>query len=68
MAPAPATPFIFENTQTGEFNWDWVFEPTNTQGDDRSLVALDCASAHTGPQGYHYHGNMFEYVEQSRNT
>jgi len=63
MAPAPATPFIFENTQTGEFNWDWVFEPTNTQGDGIDLVALDCASAHTGPQGYHYHGNMFEYVE-----
>ena len=63
MAPAPATPFIFENTQTGEFNWDWVFEPTNTQGDGRDLVGLDCASAHTGPQGYHYHGNMFEYVE-----
>lgn len=63
MAPAPATPFIFENPNTGQFNWDWVFEPTNNQGDGRDLVALDCASAHTGPQGYHYHGNMFEYLE-----
>lgn len=60
MAPAPATPFIFENTETGEFNWDWVFEPTNNQG----IVELDCATAHTGPQGYHYHGNMFAYVEE----
>ncbi|MEM6319508.1 MAG: sulfatase-like hydrolase/transferase [Bacteroidota bacterium] len=63
LAPAPATPFIFENPQTGEYNWDWVFEPTNNQGDGRNLVALDCASGHTGPQGYHYHGNMFEYIE-----
>ena len=64
MAPAPATPFIFENPNTGEYNWDWVFEPTNNQGEGQALVALDCASAHTGPQGYHYHGNMFEYVEK----
>lgn len=64
MAPAPATPFIFENPNTGEYNWDWVFEPTNTQGPNNGQVQLDCASAHTGPQGYHYHGNMFEYVEQ----
>ena len=63
MAPSPATPFIFENTATGEFNWDWVFEANNNQGDGRSLVSLDCASAHSGDQGYHYHGNMFEYVE-----
>lgn len=63
FAPAPATPFIFENPNTGEFNWDWVFEPTNNQGSGQGRVALDCASAHTGPQGYHYHGNMFEYVE-----
>ncbi|MEM9936509.1 MAG: YHYH protein, partial [Bacteroidota bacterium] len=63
MAPAPAQPFIFENPNTGEFNWDWVFEPTNNQGDGRNKVGLDCASAHTGGQGYHYHGNMFEYVE-----
>jgi len=63
FAPAPATPFIFENTQTGEYNWDWVFEPTNVQGQGMGLVGLDCSSAHVGPQGYHYHGNMFEYVE-----
>ncbi len=63
IAPAPATPFIFENPNTGEYNWDWVFEPTNNQGSGMDKVGLDCASAHTGPQGYHYHGNMFEYVE-----
>jgi len=63
MAPAPAQPFIFENPNTGQFNWDWVFEPTNNQGEGRGLVSLDCASAHTGPQGYHYHGDMYEYVE-----
>ncbi len=63
MAPSPATPFIFTNTTTGEFNWDWVFEANNNQGDGRNLVSLDCSSAHSGSQGYHYHGNMFEYVE-----
>ncbi len=63
FAPAPATPFIFENQNTGEFNWDWVFEPTNNQSPGNGFVTLDCASAHTGPQGYHYHGEMFEYLE-----
>lgn len=63
FAPAPAAPFIFENPNTGEFNWDWVFEPTNNQGQGSDLVGLDCASAHTGGQGYHYHGNMFSFVE-----
>lgn len=67
IAPAPATPFIFENTNNGQYNWDWVMEPTNTQGSGTTpggpWVQLDCSSAHTGPQGYHYHGNMFEYVE-----
>ena len=63
FAPAPAAPFIFENQNTGEFNWDWVLEPTNNQGSGPDVVGLDCASAHTGGQGYHYHGNMFSYVE-----
>lgn len=63
FAPAPAAPFIFEDQNTGEFNWDWVFEPTNNQGSGPEVVGLDCASAHTGGQGYHYHGNMFSYVE-----
>ena len=66
FAPAPAEPFIFENTQTGEYNWDWVFEATNNQGSEMGRVFLDCASAHVGPQGYHYHGNMFEYIETIR--
>lgn len=63
FAPAPAAPFIFENQNTGAFNWDWVLEPTNNQGSGPDVVGLDCASAHTGGQGYHYHGNMFSYVE-----
>ena len=65
MMPAPATPFIFEDVNTGEYNWDWVFEPTTNIGDGRDFVALDCASAHVNPNsGYHYHGNMYEYVEE----
>ncbi len=63
FAPAPAAPFIYENPNTGEYNWDWVFEPTNNQGSGPTVVGLDCASAHTGGQGYHYHGNMFSYVD-----
>lgn len=63
FAPAPAAPFIFEDQNTGQFNWDWVLEPTNNQGAGPNVVGLDCASAHTGGQGYHYHGNMFSYVE-----
>ncbi len=64
MMPAPATPFIFEDLNTGEYNWDWVFEPTTNVGDGAGLVGLDCSSAHVNPNsGYHYHGNMFEYVE-----
>ena len=65
MMPAPATPFIFEDVNTGQYNWDWVFEPTTNIGDGRGFVALDCASAHVNPNsGYHYHGNMFEYAEE----
>lgn len=63
LVPVPAQPFIFENPNTGQYNWDWVFEPTNNQGEGSAFVSLDCASAHTGPQGYHYHGNMYEYME-----
>ncbi len=63
FAPAPAAPFIFTNTNTGEFNFDWIFEPTNNSGVGQQWVGLDCAAAHTGPQGYHYHGNMIEYLE-----
>lgn len=63
IMPAPALPFVFENPNTGEYNWDWVFEPTNNQGPNQGQVRLDCASAHINGQGYHYHGNMFEYVE-----
>jgi hypothetical protein len=66
MMPAPATPFIFVD-ENNEYNWDWVFEPTTNIGDGRDLVALDFASAHVNPNsGYHYHGNMFEYVDELR--
>lgn len=63
--PAPAEPFIFENTTTGEFNWDWVFEPTN----NRTAVGLDCNTSHlqpdmsTGTGLIHYHGDMMDYAE-----
>lgn len=58
--PAPATPFIFENEQ-GEYNWDWVFEPSN----NRDVVKLDCASGHVQPDGtYHYHVRMIEYANE----
>lgn len=63
LSPAPGTPFIYVDKTTGEFNWDWVFEPTTNQGDDPDQVRLDCATAHTSGAGYHYHGEMFEYLE-----
>ncbi|MTB52534.1 sulfatase-like hydrolase/transferase [Lewinella sp. W8] len=63
LMPAPGLPFVFENPNTGEYNWDWVFEASNNQGDGMGRVGLDCASAHANNQGYHYHGNMFEYLE-----
>ncbi len=64
LAPSPAEPFIFEDVNTGEYNWFWVFEPTNVQGNGMGFVKLDCSSGHAGNQGYHYHGNMFQYVEE----
>lgn len=63
FAPAPATPFIFENTNTGEYNWDWVFEASMNKGPENNQVKLDCANAHSGDQGYHYHGNMYAFAE-----
>ncbi len=64
FAPGPALPFVYSNPNTGEFNWDWVFEPTNNQGAGQDKVSLDCASAHTSTaHGYHYHGEMFSYLE-----
>ena len=61
LDPAPAEPFIFENTSTGEYNWDWVMEPNNNMND----VGLDCAIAHVQPDGlYHYHGDLGVYAEQ----
>ncbi len=66
LSPAPGTPFIYVNKNTGEFNWDWVYEPTNNQGDGMDQVRLDCATAHTNQSGYHYHGEMFEHLETDR--
>ncbi len=66
FSPAPGTPFIYVNKITGEFNWDWVFEPTNNQGDGMDQVRLDCATAHTNASGYHYHGEMVEYLENEQ--
>ena len=62
--PAPAEPFIFENPNTGEYNWDWVFEPNN----NRTAVGLDCNTAHLQPTDdntkglIHYHGDMVVYA------
>ncbi|WP_421878606.1 YHYH protein [Marinoscillum sp.] len=59
--PAPAEPFIFEDVNTGEYNWDWVMEPNNNM----DAVGLDCAVAHVQPDGlYHYHGDMAIYAEE----
>ncbi len=61
LDPAPAQPFIFENTETGEFNFDWVFEPNWNM----EAVGLDCAIAHVQPDGtYHYHGDPAIYADQ----
>ena len=63
--PAPGEPFIFEDANTGEFNWDWVFEPNNNKTD----VGLDCNTAHLQPNTMagtgliHYHGDMMVYAE-----
>lgn len=58
--PAPAEPFIFTNSNTGEYNWDWVFEPNSNKDE----VGLDCATAHVQPDGtYHYHGDMIAYAD-----
>lgn len=62
--PAPAEPFIFENPNTGEFNYDWVFEPNWNM----RAVGLDCAVAHVQPDGtYHYHGDMSVYADVLQN-
>jgi len=64
LDPAPAEPFIFTNTSTGEYNWDWVFEPTNNISGDQGFVSLDCNSAHVSTaEGYHYHGLMYGYAD-----
>ncbi|MGB0523256.1 MAG: YHYH protein [Flammeovirgaceae bacterium] len=58
--PAPAEPFIFEVSTTGEYNWEWTFEPNNNM----DVVGLDCSIAHLQPDGtYHYHGNMAPYAD-----
>jgi hypothetical protein len=64
IAPGPGVPFIFLDQTTGEYNLDWVFEPTNNMGLGQNLVKLDCSSAHSNDNaGYHYHGNMYELAD-----
>jgi len=67
LSPSPATPFIFEDISDPdnvEYNWNWVFEPTNNIGAGSDWVSLDCNSAHTNGQGeYHYHGKMYAYAD-----
>lgn len=59
--PAPGEPFIFEDQSSGEYNWDWVFEPNNNM----QAVGLDCAIAHVQPNGeYHYHGDFAPFADQ----
>ncbi|MEQ9301991.1 MAG: YHYH protein [Cyclobacteriaceae bacterium] len=63
--PAPGTPFIFTDANTGEFNWDWVFEPTNNM----EQVGLDCNISHLQPDQsrglgrIHYHGDMADFAD-----
>ena len=33
------------------------------KGPEQDQVKLDCANAHSGDQGYHYHGQMFAFAE-----
>lgn len=40
-----------------------MYEPTNNQEDQNDQVRLDCATAHTNGSGYHYHREMYEYLE-----
>ena len=59
--PAPAEPFIFENTTTGEYNWNWMMEPNYNM----EAVGLDCSVSHFQPDGQlHYHGNMALFADQ----
>ncbi len=64
LSPSPAEPFIFTDLVSGEYNWDWVFEPTNNIGTGADWVSLDCNSAHINGRGeYHYHGLMYAYAD-----
>lgn len=59
--PAPAEPFIFTNSSTGEYNWDWVFEVTN----NKHVTGVDCNNAHVQPDGtYHYHGDQVGLADE----
>lgn len=55
----PEALFPFENTTTGEQNWDWVLEATN----NTNITTLDANQAHLQANGaYHYHGDFVDYA------
>ncbi|OJJ21304.1 hypothetical protein BKI52_12130 [marine bacterium AO1-C] len=60
--PPPGPPFFFQNTETGEYNLDWAFEPTN----NLDAVGIDCGGAHVrdGNGSYHYHADLLALAEK----
>lgn len=55
----PESNFAFEDTVTGESNYNWVLEAIN----NTSITTLDCNHGHLQPDGsYHYHGDFVEYA------
>lgn len=57
----PAANFPYENTSSGEQNYDWVLEAVN----NTATTTLDCNQAHLQAQGaYHYHGDFVNYASK----
>lgn len=55
----PAANFPYENTSTGEMNYEWVLEAIN----NTTTTTLDCNQAHLQADGaYHYHGDFVGYA------
>ncbi|HAS40347.1 MAG TPA: hypothetical protein DCS93_07700 [Microscillaceae bacterium] len=56
----PGANFPYENTSTGEMNYEWVLEATT----NTTTTTLDCNQAHLQPDGgYHYHGDFKTYAD-----
>ena len=56
----PGANFPYENTSTGEMNYEWVLEATT----NTTTTTLDCNQAHLQPDGgYHYHGDFKLYAD-----